>query len=301
MRRLALPGHQRRLRDHGRRGRGDQGAGHRPVRQAIPRGRVRRPRLRLPPPRGERGAAAPGVPRQGSARRLAGGDRLRRDPARSRPGQARDLGLLPVRRSRLAGRGAQPAARRGDRADAERRRPGRHAQRRASPEAARDAAFHRPGPARCRRRPRRPPAAAGAAGRCSRERVALLTTPDSVDGDRALNPGNRYPGLAAGGRRPLRARAWLSTGRAATPPGYGARCSSWCATRIRQRLPDRPSPRRGARPARRLVRLPGSHYAPFMDAHEQAVDAELSFLRRHLLDRSAAESPAVGTADSALL
>jgi hypothetical protein len=44
-----------------------------------------------------------------------------------------------------------------------------------------------------------------------------------------------------------------------------------------------------------LVRLVGGHYAPFLDAHEQAVAAELSFLRRHLLAVSSV--PAV--ADSA--
>ena len=31
-----------------------------------------------------------------------------------------------------------------------------------------------------------------------------------------------------------------------------------------------------------LVRLPGNHYAPFLDAHEPAVEAELAFLRQHL-------------------
>jgi uncharacterized protein len=36
-------------------------------------------------------------------------------------------------------------------------------------------------------------------------------------------------------------------------------------------------------PRGELVRLPGGHYAPFMDQHEQAVEAQLSFLRRHLL------------------
>ena len=66
---------------------------------------------------GERRATAPGRPHQGAARRLAGRDNVRRRPAGSRPGQARDLGLLPVGRPRLSRRGAQPAARRGDRAD----------------------------------------------------------------------------------------------------------------------------------------------------------------------------------------
>jgi len=42
---------------------------------------------------------------------------------------------------------------------------------------------------------------------------------------------------------------------------------------------------RAARRAPRgeLVRLSGGHYAPFLEAHEEAVEAELSFLRRHLL------------------
>lgn len=43
-------------------------------------------------------------------------------------------------------------------------------------------------------------------------------------------------------------------------------------------------------PGAELVRLPGRHYAPFMEAHEQAVEAELAFLRAHLLDRAAPES-----------
>jgi pimeloyl-ACP methyl ester carboxylesterase len=33
-----------------------------------------------------------------------------------------------------------------------------------------------------------------------------------------------------------------------------------------------------------LVRIPGGHYEPFLDGHEQAAQAELSFLNRHPLD-----------------
>ena len=171
-------------------GRGDQGAGHRPVREVIPRGRVRCPGLRLPPSWGERTAAGPGRPHQGAAHRLAGRDRVRR-PAGSRPGQVSRSAPLPVRR-RLPRRGAQPAARRGDRADAERRWPSGRAQRGASPDADCDAAPDRQGH---RRR------LGGLAGRQpllvpladQPGTVALLTTPDGRDGDRALNPGNRYP------------------------------------------------------------------------------------------------------------
>jgi alpha-beta hydrolase superfamily lysophospholipase len=39
--------------------------------------------------------------------------------------------------------------------------------------------------------------------------------------------------------------------------------------------------------------LPGGHYAPFLDGYEQAVAAELSFLRRHLLEPARADRPGV--------
>jgi hypothetical protein len=42
----------------------------------------------------------------------------------------------------------------------------------------------------------------------------------------------------------------------------------------------------GRAPGAELIRLPGGHYAPFLDVHEQAVAAELSFLRRHVLAAS---------------
>jgi pimeloyl-ACP methyl ester carboxylesterase len=38
----------------------------------------------------------------------------------------------------------------------------------------------------------------------------------------------------------------------------------------------------GRAPHAELVRLPGGHYEPFLGGHDQAVEAELSFLRRHL-------------------
>jgi pimeloyl-ACP methyl ester carboxylesterase len=45
---------------------------------------------------------------------------------------------------------------------------------------------------------------------------------------------------------------------------------------------------RAARRAPRgeLVRLPGGHYEPFMGGHERAVEAQLSFLHRYLVNRS---------------
>ena len=43
-------------------------------------------------------------------------------------------------------------------------------------------------------------------------------------------------------------------------------------------------------PHAELVQLPGGHYAPFLDAHEAAVRAELAFLRRHLVDKEPART-----------
>src|ERR1700723_2666988 len=136
-------------------------------------------------------------------------------------------------------------------------------------------------------------AAGGLAGRAPRlvplggapGTVAVLTTPDVADSGAALNPGGRYPDWqqAVAGRSVLR----LTVGR----PGR------W-ASRVRCPLlvvvcdQDRsalagPAVRAAERaPGAELVRLGGGHYAPFLDAHEQAVAAELSFLRRHVLAAS---------------
>ena len=49
-----------------------------------------------------------------------------------------------------------------------------------------------------------------------------------------------------------------------------------------------PAVRAGTRaPHAELVRLPGGHHEAFMGGHERAVETELSFLRRHLLDARA--------------
>ena len=43
--------------------------------------------------------------------------------------------------------------------------------------------------------------------------------------------------------------------------------------------------------------MPGGHYEPFLGGHERAVEAELSFLRRHLPGERGGQPAA--TADSA--
>lgn len=115
--------------------------------------------------------------------------------------------------------------------------------------------------------------------------VTSLPMPDSLNGADALSLGNMYPdwqqevaarsALRVGFYRPVRyasrvpcpllVLAYADDGVA--PPGP--------AVRAAQRAP------RGE-----LVRLPGGHYEPFMDGHEQAVEIQLSFLRRHLLGGS---------------
>ena len=104
----------------------------------------------------------------------------------------------------------------------------------------------------------------------------------------------RTTGTRTGCRRWLRARRSASgcTGPAAMRPGCGARCWSLVCDQDQSALagPAVGAARRA--PRVELVRLAGGHYAPFLDGHEQAVEFELSFLRRHLLDRVRAEHPA---------
>lgn len=118
-----------------------------------------------------------------------------------------------------------------------------------------------------------------------RGQVAMLSTPDSLDGDRALNPGNKYPEW----QQQIAARSVLRT--AFYRPGrYAARVRSpilfVVCDQDRTTL-ARPALRAARRaPHAELLRVSGGHYAPFLDAHERVVDHELAFLRRHLLGPS---------------
>jgi pimeloyl-ACP methyl ester carboxylesterase len=131
-----------------------------------------------------------------------------------------------------------------------------------------------------------------------RGEVAMLSTPDALDGDRALNPGNRYPDW----RQAVAARSVLRLG--FYRPGRHA-SSVGCPLLVVVCDDDRSAPPppaiRAANRAPRgeLARLPGGHYAPFMEAHEQAVGLEIEFLERHLLGRPATErAPANATSAS---
>jgi fermentation-respiration switch protein FrsA (DUF1100 family) len=112
--------------------------------------------------------------------------------------------------------------------------------------------------------------------------VALLTTPDARDGSRALDPDGQYSGW----RQEIATRSALRVG-FYRPGRYAARVR--CPLLVLACDQDQsalaaPAVRAAGRaPYGELVRLPGGHYAPFLDGHEAAVAAELSFLRRHLL------------------
>jgi fermentation-respiration switch protein FrsA (DUF1100 family) len=120
--------------------------------------------------------------------------------------------------------------------------------------------------------------------------AAMLTTPDAQDGDRALNPDGKYPDW----RQVVAARSALRL--VFYRPGRFAakvRCPLLVLV-----CDDDHSALAGpaVKAAKRasggeLVRLPGGHYEPFLGGHEQAVDAELSFLQRHLLHQSEGAEP----------
>ncbi len=111
--------------------------------------------------------------------------------------------------------------------------------------------------------------------------VALLTTPDSLDGAAALTPA-RYPGwqqtVSAGSAlrfawyRPARVAAKVTVPLLAVVCNQDRSALAEPAARTAQRAP------RGE-----LLRMDGGHYEPFLGGHEQTVAAELAFLGRHVL------------------
>ena len=112
--------------------------------------------------------------------------------------------------------------------------------------------------------------------------VAMLTTPDATDGDRALNPGNAYPEW----QQTIAARSVVPIG--LYRPGRSASSISCpllavISTRDQSVLaaPALKAARRA--PAGEVLEIDGMHYAAFLDQHETVVAAELDFLRRHLL------------------
>jgi pimeloyl-ACP methyl ester carboxylesterase len=127
--------------------------------------------------------------------------------------------------------------------------------------------------------------------------VAFLTTPDALETDKALNPGNRYPDW----QQEAAARFALSLG-FYRPGRHASRIQCPLLVLVcdqdRSALAAPAVAAANRAPGAELVRLPGGHYQPFLGGHEQAVTAELSFLRHHLLDQPPTDSTST-TAGSA--
>jgi uncharacterized protein len=111
--------------------------------------------------------------------------------------------------------------------------------------------------------------------------IAVLTTPDALDANRALNSENRYPSWAQN----LAARSALPLGR--YRPGRDAINVS-CPMLVLVCDNDQSALAKPAidaasqAPNAELLRMAGGHYEPFLNGHEHATAMQLDFLNRHL-------------------
>jgi pimeloyl-ACP methyl ester carboxylesterase len=113
--------------------------------------------------------------------------------------------------------------------------------------------------------------------------VASLTTPDSLNGSRALNPGNRYSAW----QQEVSAWSALRLG-FYRPARYAPQIACPLLALVTEQdgvAPPGPFIKAGDRaPRGEVVKIPGGHYEPFLGGHERAVEIQLDFLRRHLAD-----------------
>jgi pimeloyl-ACP methyl ester carboxylesterase len=127
--------------------------------------------------------------------------------------------------------------------------------------------------------------------------VAMLATPDALsDGYRALDPGDSYTEWqrAVAARSAMRLCFYR-------PVRYASRVQRPLLVLVcdqdQTAIPGPAARAANRAPQGELVRMPGGHYEPFLNGHEQAVKAELSFLRRHLVDAHA-DGPVAASAAS---
>jgi pimeloyl-ACP methyl ester carboxylesterase len=124
--------------------------------------------------------------------------------------------------------------------------------------------------------------------------VAALTTPDSLNGARALNPANKYPQW----QQNVAARSAIRVG-FYRPARFASRIQ--CPLLVLAYDQDGVAPPQpaihaaGKAPRGEVSRLSGGHYAAFLDGEEQAARVLVSFLDRALASRgSAVEYVAAG-------
>lgn len=134
---------------------------------------------------------------------------------------------------------------------------------------------------------RREPLVVPLAGR--RGDVAMLTTPDAGDADRALNPGSIYPGW----QQAIAARSVIPI--MMYRPGRTASRTSCPLLAVissgDQSVLAAPGLKAAGRaPAGEVLQIDGAHYAAFLGQHERVVAAELDFLDRHVLGKVPASS-----------
>ena len=126
----------------------------------------------------------------------------------------------------------------------------------------------------------RPPSLVPLAG--PRGAVAVLTTPDAADAERAFDPVGEFRDSWP---RSVAARSVLPLG--SYRPGRDA-ADILCPLLVVVADDDQsalaaPAVDVASRaPQGEVVRVPGGHYASYLDAHEQVVAAEVDFLRRHV-------------------
>jgi pimeloyl-ACP methyl ester carboxylesterase len=120
--------------------------------------------------------------------------------------------------------------------------------------------------------------------------VALLNTPDAQLSDQALNPDNRYPDW----QQSIAARSVFPAA-FYRPAKYAARARCPILFVIcdnDQSALATPALKAAAQaPYAEVLQVPGGHYAPFLDAHEHTIEAEVAFLNRHLLDHPTPTQP----------
>lgn len=118
--------------------------------------------------------------------------------------------------------------------------------------------------------------------------LATLSTPDAVATPEALDPDGEY----ADWQQAVAARSTFALG--FYRPGRAAskiRCPLLVvvAEQDQTALPGPAIEVARRAPGAELFRVPGGHYAPFLDSHDRVVEAEVAFLRRHLAGDVSAE------------